>query len=873
MAKTLYFTNAAATTHRGDNTAKLAGATSWWQPFALSETRGAAAATATAASIAGTTAGIEFVSGTVALEWISEPLSADFTVAGTITGNLWGLESTMNDNTAINFVVDKIDGATGAITQIAKSARTTELGTTNAANNFTVTPTSTVCKRGDRIRIRPFIDDAGAAMIVGTTTFSYNGPTAAAAGDSYVTFTETLAFEPDPGTVVLEQPDDSGAGVTVGRTTSNQQVAQPFVASTTSLAQVALTLAATNAPADNLIVEIQTDSGGSPSGTVVATVGTVTGASLPFAGTRVVLSVSIALTAAQTYWLVFRRSGALSDTIVFRILNRSNALSGWSSVLQYNGSTWSFADFPITVKFSFLGGPTSTYYLTDTAETINPGSATEKKALTTRGSGSVNAVTNTAAGPTAGAQTTASAGGTAVEWYTPALNAVTFGGKAKFNIRALESNASANASLRAEIAVTATDGTSPVVWGTACVEPGAVNGEVGTSDAALVAWVAGDDTAITAGQRLRFRVYVDDVANGPLVTGFTVTVSYNGTTAAAAGDTYVILPVVVTEQSTGPTTWTGAATVSLSDSRTTAGTRKTFGVIVVSEAIVRQTGGIGLFSSSATVQLTATVTSAGRRVVQAAAAAALTVARTTAGRLTAKGAAGTRQETVAVTTSAVVSGGAATVVGACTVQLVALAAATGTRRTTSTATVALTDQRVTAGTRQTFGTVTRPETVTVTTVGVGAGVKVGAATVQLVDVRTTAGRLSARTGTGVRLETVTVTTAGTGAGVKLGAATVQLAATFTTAGARVRYGQVAVLETVTVTSAGDTVLVASATLPLRVTVTTSATSLVPLPPGRILQPTVGTITTTGGGWIDYTDPGGIDHADQGELAGILTGVA
>jgi len=249
MAKTLYFTSAAATTHRGDNTAKLAGATSWWQPFAMSESRGVSATTATAASIAGTTVGIEFVSGAVALEWLSEPLSADFTISGTITGNLWGLESTMNDNTAINFVVDKVDGATGAVTQIAKSARVTELGTTPATvNNFPVTPTSTACKRGDRLRIRPFIDDIGTAMIVGTTTFSYNGPTAAVAGDSYVQFTENLTFEP----------------------------------------------------------------AAAPTG--------------------------------------------------------------------------------------------STYYLTDTAETINPGSATEKKALTTSGSSSVNAVASTAAGPTAGVQ-------------------------------------------------------------------------------------------------------------------------------------------------------------------------------------------------------------------------------------------------------------------------------------------------------------------------------------------------------------------------------------------------------------------------------------------------------------------------------------
>jgi hypothetical protein len=388
IAKQLWFTNVAASTHRGDNTAKLAGATSWWQPLALSESRGASATTATVASIAGTTVGIEFVSGAVALEWLSEPLSADFTISGTITGNLWGFESTMNDNTAINFVVDKIDGATRAITQIAKSARVTELGLTPATvNNFTVTPTSTACKRGDRIRVRPFIDDAGAAMIVGTTTFSYNGPTSSAAGDSYVQFTENLTFE----------------------------------------------------------------------------------------------------TAAPTG---------------------------------------------------------STYYLTSTAETINPGSATEKKALTARGSSFVSqGHAGGAAGPTAPIQL----GTVPIEWYTPPLEAVTFGGKAALRLWANETLSSTNASLGAEIAVVAGDGTGATVWGYANIESNALGGEIANTEAQYTAWVAGDDVAITAGQRLRFRVFVDDSAIGPY-DGGSLTLHYNGPTVAARGDTYVILPVAVTEQ-------------------------------------------------------------------------------------------------------------------------------------------------------------------------------------------------------------------------------------------------------------------------------------------------------------------------------------
>ena len=41
---------------------------------------------------------------------------------------------------------------------------------------------------------------------------------------------------------------------------------------------------------------------------------------------------------------------------------------------------------------------------------------------------------------------------------------------------------------------------------------------------------------------------MDDSGDAALVTGSTVTVSYNGTTAAVAGDNYAIPPALVTEQ-------------------------------------------------------------------------------------------------------------------------------------------------------------------------------------------------------------------------------------------------------------------------------------------------------------------------------------
>ena len=404
MAKTLYFNTEPASTHRGHNDAKLNLAASWWFPVVLSELPNTVLVGSGVSSVTGPTNGLETIITaltTLPAEWISEPLSADFTISGTITLNLWASETTMNDNCAINAVIEKVDGATGVITQIAKSARVTEVAlSTQAVNNFTVTPTSTACKRGDRLRVRVFADDAGTMAAGGGMQFAFNRASPGGTnGDSWVQFTENLTFEP----------------------------------------------------------------AGDPTG--------------------------------------------------------------------------------------------STYYLTDTAETINPGAATEKKALKTRGSGSVNAITNTAAGPVAPIQVTATGGGTAIEWYTPPLNAFTLGGKAKFNMRGLESNAAANASLCAQIAVVNGDGTGAVVWAKANIESdNTTGGELGTADAVEIAWVAGDDLAVAAGQRLRFRIYIEDVAIGPLVAGHTVTISYNGASAGAAGDAYVILPVTVTEAATGAVT-------------------------------------------------------------------------------------------------------------------------------------------------------------------------------------------------------------------------------------------------------------------------------------------------------------------------------
>jgi hypothetical protein len=361
-----------------------------WDSRALAATRGSALTTQTRSTVAGPTNGLE-VSG----HYISPPISADVTISGAITGNLWSSESSMSANVAINFVVDVIRATDNSIVEIVKSARVTEVATTTrAVNNFTATPgTGVVVNRGDRIRIRIFGDDAGTMASGFTFDLGYSGATADADGDSYVTFTETFAFESAP------------------------------------------------------------------------------------AGT--------------------------------------------------------------------------TLYLTDTISDVAT-TAVDREAWTSRGAGVVNDVTNTAAGWTTPIQVTDTAGGAVVEWYTKQLQTFTLGGMARANIRALRSAANF-ASLKVEIARVDSDGTNPVVWGFWCRNVAeATQGNIATTETAYTVNVSGDDLAVSDGQRLRIRVFVDDCAEAALTSGITVTVFYNGTSAGASGDSYVILPQSVSEFSATP---------------------------------------------------------------------------------------------------------------------------------------------------------------------------------------------------------------------------------------------------------------------------------------------------------------------------------
>lgn len=152
------------------------------------------------------------------------------------------------------------------------------------------------------------------------------------------------------------QPLFTNTGATAvafGNTDATARVAMSFVktdalAASITLEDMKMPILKTLAPADTYYVEIQTDSGGSPSGTVI-TNGTSTALSSASATTTnfelrtFVFATPPTITSGTTYWAVLRRSGAV-DATNYLSTYRLSDVSGYVSK-TYTASTglWSSA--------------------------------------------------------------------------------------------------------------------------------------------------------------------------------------------------------------------------------------------------------------------------------------------------------------------------------------------------------------------------------------------------------------------------------------------------------------------------------------------------------------------------------------------------
>lgn len=140
----------------------------------------------------------------------------------------------------------------------------------------------------------------------------------------------------------------------IGSTSSYEKQAQSFsFASTTPLKCVELYLYKTGSPTDNLVIELQSDSSGSPSGTVITTLGTIAGADLTTGFYSFPCDVS--LSASTTYWIVLRRSGSLNGSNYFQTVLSLDGYSGGTNK-RLASSVWTDNSIDLAFRLSGPGG-------------------------------------------------------------------------------------------------------------------------------------------------------------------------------------------------------------------------------------------------------------------------------------------------------------------------------------------------------------------------------------------------------------------------------------------------------------------------------------------------------------------------------------
>lgn len=233
------------------------------------------------------------------------------------------------------------------------------------------------------------------------------------------------------------------------------------------------------------------------------------------------------VTMSDTYNVYLSSTGLnVNTTYYFRVAGvNNNGLESGYSVAQ---GTSTIAAPPVTKL-----------YLQDTVSSINPGADDERILPLVPGSAIVTYTKTTVAGPVnppdAATQFTSPPGVTNVIWYSQPLDAVTISGDVTFNIWAGENPPAANATMTAELL--RTDNSGAIQSIIASVVPDRT--ELTT---ALMpqTWVkTSASTALSNGDRLAVRVYIDDALGFTMASGKTVTVTLGGGTPGSSGDSWV----------------------------------------------------------------------------------------------------------------------------------------------------------------------------------------------------------------------------------------------------------------------------------------------------------------------------------------------
>lgn len=147
-------------------------------------------ATSTQASV-NTTAGGTWIS----LGFYATPPLQSFSLSGTVSVNLRGLESNAQANASLGLRIYRLSAAGVLSASLGQASSTVELGTAEAARTASVTPTTTTFNNGDSLVFEIGAINIGTMGGGRSVTFFYNGPTAGASGDSFVTINPTITMK------------------------------------------------------------------------------------------------------------------------------------------------------------------------------------------------------------------------------------------------------------------------------------------------------------------------------------------------------------------------------------------------------------------------------------------------------------------------------------------------------------------------------------------------------------------------------------------------------------------------------------------------------------------------------------------------------
>jgi hypothetical protein len=547
----------------------------------MSTSRGASAKSVVTDTVAGGTAGLETTVDTTNDQivcWISEPVDQAFTLSGTITLNLRSAENSMSANVAINAVIEKVAAGTLARTNVATTARVTELGTSEAAANFTVTPTSTAFAKGDRIMVWVYGDDAGTMGAGFTFTFWYDGPTSAASGDSFITFTETFGFITSVPAGTTLYPTDDASAVELADAASTKELKLSLARGGAAVHQDQKWHDKYTDFTNPQIYEIEPLYAHTDYREEVANMAGATNGQLMNATTK---QCAQSFTASQDfycYMVAFNNNFtgvSVSATNILELCADNGDKPGTvlaSSDTFSNGTLVSGrVEIPLNTVVLLTSG--TKYWIKLRPTSVAGATVFLQVVGTTTDSQSGGSYKETTDGGTNwSAVTVLDMGlevydGRVISWFSEPLAAFTLSGLATVNLRALETNAVDGFGVGAELAVVNGDGSSATVYGMGAYIDTSY-GEVGTSEGAANFAIAGADISVSSGQRLRLRIFgcgSNDLNPGtvgsalwsvPAQTTLPSTgelqLYYAGTSGGASGDAFITLTQSVTEIGASP---------------------------------------------------------------------------------------------------------------------------------------------------------------------------------------------------------------------------------------------------------------------------------------------------------------------------------